>query len=78
VLGALAVAVALLVVPVVALAQAGGNVSGLLVRVQGDLYLDVSESADLVMVEGPRASSMPGWGGWWWCGASPNSTARPG
>ena len=42
--------VALLAVPVVALAQAGGNVSGLLVRVQGDLYLDASESADLVMV----------------------------
>lgn len=49
-LGALAVAVALLAVPAVALAQAGGNVSGFLVRVQGDVYLDASESADMVMV----------------------------
>jgi hypothetical protein len=49
-LGALAAAVALLAVPVVALAQAGGSVSGFLVRVQGDLYLDAFESADLVMV----------------------------
>jgi len=44
------VAVALLAVPAVALAQAAGNVSGFLVRVQGDIYLDPSESADLVMV----------------------------
>lgn len=43
-------AAALVAVPAVALAQSGGSVSGLLVRVQGDLVLDASESADLVMV----------------------------
>jgi len=44
------VTAALLAVPAVAVAQAGGSVSGFLVRVQGDLYVDSSESADLVMV----------------------------
>jgi len=44
------VTAALLAVPAVAVAQAGGGVSGFLVWVQGDLYLDSSESADLVMV----------------------------
>jgi len=44
------VAAVLLAVPAVALAQSGGSVSGLLVRVQGDLVLDADESADLVAV----------------------------
>ncbi len=43
-------AAVLLAVPAVALAQSGGSVSGLLVRVQGDLVLDADESADLVAV----------------------------
>jgi hypothetical protein len=37
-------------VPVMALAQSGNDVSGLLLRVQGDLRMDADESADLVMV----------------------------
>jgi hypothetical protein len=49
-LGALVVAAILLAVPAVALAQAGGSTSGFLVRVQGDLFLDTNESADLVVV----------------------------
>jgi len=49
-LGALAVAATLLAVPAVALAQAGGSTSGFLVRVQGDLFIDTNESADLVVV----------------------------
>jgi hypothetical protein len=49
-MGALAVVAVLVAVPAVALAQSGGSVSGLLVRVQGDLVLDAGESADLVMV----------------------------
>ncbi len=37
-------------VPVMALAQSGGDVSGLLLRVQGDLIIGADESADLVVV----------------------------
>lgn len=37
-------------VPLVALAQSGGEVSGLLTRVQGDLVISPDESADLVVV----------------------------
>jgi hypothetical protein len=44
-----ALAAALLAVPAVALAQ-GAGVSGLLIRVQGDLAVSADESADLVIV----------------------------
>lgn len=49
ILAAIAVAVALAAVPGIAAAQ-GGGVSGLLVRVQGDVVVDPGESADLVLV----------------------------
>lgn len=46
----LALAAVLGAVPVMALAQSVGDVSGLLLRVQGDLIVGADESADLVVV----------------------------